>query len=198
MSTTEAVAEIFVAGLLAELWLAIGFAAALTCHQVDQLVAVASSPAGLIVLGAAAYQLGWIVNSVSFAIARFTYIPFLVRKAFGKGFAQPQYEHLKVAVYGESRFEHLILELERETAVDRVGRAGGFNLMALAAVLLLPKPALLPLSATLVVVVLSLLSWRLAFRRRGRYYRLLAQARSHFFPLGVTANTHAGGSSNAS
>ena len=184
MSTTEAVAEIFLAGLLASLWLGISFISLLDPTQTEVLVTFFSSTTGLIVLGAISYQLGWIVNSVTFALATYTYCPFLIRAAFGGNIDRPRYYRVKLAIYADTRHEYLINELEREIAIDRVARAGGLNFLMLAVVLLIFKPVLLPATVIVVLVVLSALSWRLAYRRKGRYYKLVAQAGEQLFLAG--------------
>lgn len=184
MSTTEAVAEIFFAGLLASLWLGVAFVSLITPEQLKMLVAFFSSTAGLIILGAISYQLGWIVNSVTFALATHTYCSRLIRSAFGGNIDRPLYYRVKLAIYADSRHEYLINELERETAIDRVARAGGLNFFMLAAMLLIFKPTLLPASVIIVLLVLSALSWRLSYRRKGRYYKLVAQAGEQLFPVG--------------
>jgi hypothetical protein len=182
MSTTGAVAEILVAGLLALLWLIGGFSLFDQEGAAKLLTLNLSSGSAVLVL-AFSYQLGWIVNSVTYWMARHSYFESLRVRVLGAGTGRDEYERLKVSIYGNKDHDHLIRLLEQETAVDRIARAGGLNLLMLSLVgfgEVMKDPKLSWTIASLVLLVLGVYSWRVSYNRAYRYLRLIRQAGSVF------------------
>lgn len=194
MTTTAAVVEILAAGLPAGLcvWLLVRpvFQASLSSEAI-------AMPAGLVLalVFVLAYPLGWLVNAITYKLARATYCPRYLWLAF-RGTQRPTRELLRDEEYRQLRRDYsafkmallaagqqdLLEYLRRETASHRVIRAGSLNfsiacaaILALAArsgdsMLLLPALALAPLAIG---------CWVTASYRHKRHYRRLAMAQRH-------------------
>ena len=181
MSTTGAVAEILVAGLLALFWL-FGVLSLVDRSETDKAVLFLSSPAGGVLVLALSYQIGWIVNSVTYMIAKLVYFKQLLCQV---EFTRETYESLKVEIYSNKAYEHLIRLLEQETVVHRIARAGGLNFFMLACVGILKSKwrgslegeHLISLVPSVILLLLAAYSWRLAYNRHLRYFRLMESAR---------------------
>lgn len=176
MATTAAVVEILAAGLLALLWAVILPAMALfpdLQSSSNRLLQSFSPYSTLVVLIglSIAYPLGWLVNAITYELAKLTYRKELLAEVLGRNCTDQMLSELKAVFTTSKDFDHLVSSLAHDTAVHRLARAAGLNSGILGLIMLwIGREDPNRLVASAIMLLLSASWWWVALVRHRRYY----------------------------
>ncbi len=188
MATTAFLIEILVIGFFGTLWMILLIAFVLAGGDIPRVdLATLEDWSGLFLFAymAICYQLGWIINWISWEVFNRTSIQKAREKAFGKPIEERAYERRLLAVH-QVASEAIISRIRSDLSVIRLTRSGTINFGSLFLVSTLvvvfrtdawnlaERGWWVPWALLTVPFLGALICWRQALKRYDKYYQRIA------------------------